>query len=284
MKKWTSTILALCMVLGIVCGIVPTNVEATENIVINGVDIGYAAGDYFSTTGKECTCHGRKTCGEASDCTCILVSGCCQCYGFALWCENKLFDANDVANPSKFESLGSIAAGSLTEENLKEYITAAPIGSHIRTNKSEHSMILYSKNENGFTVVQANGSNNNEYENHENCRIGTATYTWEEYVNCGYGKRGIEFIKFPVGTYDYLLNPVIQSPDASNTYSTGESITFSWKAVNNATSYQIGVKDMTTGENLTAKALGREDNEDNQITSTSCTLDSSYITAGHEIR
>ena len=56
-------------------------------------------------------------------------------------------------------------------------------------------MILFSKSDSGFTVVQANGSNNNEYSGHYNCRIGTATYTWSGYVNSTYGSRGIAFVK-----------------------------------------------------------------------------------------
>lgn len=168
---------------------------ASGNIIIDGVDIGYAAGSYFSTTGQQCACHGRNTCGEASDCTCIKVSGCCQCYGFALWCENKMYGCNDVSAPGNFTNIGSISAGSLDETKLKDLISKASIGAHIRTGGSAHSMILLSKSDSGFTVAQANGSNNNEYTGYFRCRIGTATYTWTEYCNSSYGTRGIAFIK-----------------------------------------------------------------------------------------
>ena len=217
-KRILCTILAVCTALMPMVIKTPTAyaAEQNDNIVIDGVDIGYAAGDYFSTTGKECVCHGRSTCGEASDCTCITVSGCCQCYGFALWCEQKMYSGyNDVKNPSKFKKVSGISAGTLTEENLKNYISSLPIGTHLRTNsisdtQSYHSMILMAKTAEGFTVAQANGGNNNEYSTYGKCRIGTATYTWEEYVNSGYGPRGFAFAKY-YNSWTDQYNPTVNA-------------------------------------------------------------------------
>ena len=154
-KKSVTHLLIICMLFATILS--PTfgiSARAASNLVINGKDIGYAPGSYFSTTGKQCSCHGRKSCGEASDCTCKIVSGCCQCYGFALWCQNKMYGYNDRSNPGNFYSLGSVAAGSLTASKLQSLIEQAPIGSHIRTKGSvQHSMILISKNSSGFTVA-----------------------------------------------------------------------------------------------------------------------------------
>ena len=213
MKKIISLVMALCMTLSLAVMGIPLHAAEEGNIIINGVDIGYAAGDYFSTTGEECSCHGRKSCGEASDCTCIVISGCCQCYGFALWCEQKLTNGyNDVKNPGMFHVVDGIAAGELTTDNLKSFIQSLPVGTHIRTNSvkdlySSHSMIIQKVTDDGFTVVQANGSNNNEYSEYAKCRIGTATYTWEEYLNSSYGKRGFEFAKYYLNWHeDYNPN------------------------------------------------------------------------------
>lgn len=197
-KKILSAVLTLVLTLPTVFSL---NVYAKSNITINGVDIGYAAGDYFSKNGKACTCHNQNKCApEKSGCNCKHVEGTAQCYAFALWCENKLWGYNDVSKPKNFQNIGSVSAGKLTTSKIKELITKAPIGSHIRTNETNHSMILISKNSNGFTIAQANGSNNNEYRYWSACRIGTATYTWSSYVKSTYGTRGIKFIKSPVST------------------------------------------------------------------------------------
>lgn len=200
-KKFLSLILCMAMVI-MLLPVGTVTVSAASNIKIRGVDIGYAVGDYFSKNGKACSCHNKGLCvPETSKCNCIHVAGCAQCYGFALWCENKMFGYNDVSSGKKFESFGYVAAGKLTSDKLKELIAKAPIGSHIRTNGSQHSMILYSKSSTGFSVVQANGSNNDTL-GYSPCRIGIATYTWSNYFTKGsnpYGKRGIAFIKYPTG-------------------------------------------------------------------------------------
>ena len=164
LRRWISSLLIILLAFSIDLGTwnsIP--VEAASNIKVGGIDIGYALGDYFSKNGKQCTCHGRHTCGQASDCNCKIVSGCCQCYGFALWVENKLFGYNDVSSRGNFTNYGSISAGSMNVTNLKKLISKAPIGSHIRTGGSQHSMIITEKTDNGFTIIQANGSNNNNY-------------------------------------------------------------------------------------------------------------------------
>lgn len=174
------------------------NPPASKNLKIGGVDIGYAAGQYFSENGKACTCHEKGICiNNPSKCNCILVNGTAQCYAFALWCENKMFGFNDKSKASKFKNAGSVSPGRLTESKIKSLISKVPVGAHIRTKGSSHSMILMSKNSKGFTVAQANGSNNKEYRGHYACRIGTSTYTWKSYVQSSYGKRGIAFIKYP---------------------------------------------------------------------------------------
>lgn len=230
MKKKLSVIMALVLCLSAMFSV---NVFANTNLKINGVNIGYAAGEYFSKTGKACTCHNQNKCvPEKSGCNCKHVEGTAQCYAFALWCENKLFGYNDVSSPNKFKNIGSVSAGKLTAAKIEELITAAPIGSHIRTNGSQHSMILMSKNGTGFTVAQANGSNNNEYKSWSACRIGTATYTWKSYVKSSYGSRGIAFIKAPV--------------DSSVNSSTSKSSKIKWPATSGIKTYVISTGNNTT--------------------------------------
>ena len=54
MKKITAIAMALFLAVANIA-ILPCKVEAASNLVINGVDIGYAPKQYFSETGKECT-------------------------------------------------------------------------------------------------------------------------------------------------------------------------------------------------------------------------------------
>ena len=199
-RKVISTVLLVIISLVMVLNswtIIPA--KAASNITIGGVDIGYALGDYFTRNGKQCTCHGRKSCGVASDCNCKIVSGACQCYGFALWCENKLFGYNDVSSKANFTNYGSISAGNMSAANVKALISKVPIGSHIRTGSNSygvaHSMIVTAKSDSGFTIIQANGSNNDNYSGYYRCRIGTTKYTWASYASSTYGKRGIASVK-----------------------------------------------------------------------------------------
>ena len=219
-----------------------------SHIKINGVDIGYAAGQYFSKNGKACKCHNQNKCvpEKKGQCNCKHVSGCAQCYGFALWCQNKLFGYNDVSKPSKFKSIGSVKAGKLTSaQTLKKLISSAPIGSHIRTYGNAHSMILMSKTSKGFTVAQANGSNNREFRSWSACRIGTATYTWNSYIKSTYGKRGIRFINIPKNYTAPKTTPAVKSAPSvksnQKSYTVGQSAKISWNKVTNATKYTLNI-------------------------------------------
>ena len=235
MKRILSLFMSLVIMTSLI-SISPITVNAASNIKINGVDIGYAAKEYFSENGKACTCHNKDIClVNYSKCNCIVVNAAVQCKGFALHCQNKLFGYNEKSKASEFKNVGSIAAGKVTTSNLKELITKSPIGSHIRTGSSAHSMVLIAKSDRGFTIAQANGSNNNEYSSWSACRIGTATYTWKSYVNSTYGKRGISYIKIPKNYVDKLYAPTIKSCKASS----DSAIKITWDEVTGAEKYKI---------------------------------------------
>lgn len=242
MKKFISIVLTIAFAFSMLTAL---PAAAASNIKIDGVDIGYAAGQYFSENGKACTCHNKGICvPKKAGCNCKHVEGTAQCYGFALWCENKLYGCNDVSSSNKFKTIGSsVAAGKLTASKLKELINEAPIGSHIRTNKgsaSEHSMILISKSSTGFTIAQANGSNNNEYTSWAACRIGTATYTWDSYIKSTYGARGIQFIK----AYKNSSNGASNNSGSSNSNSSNSTV--KWPATSKIKTYVKSTGNDTT--------------------------------------
>lgn len=179
--------------------------NTNSGFVINGVNIGYAAGSYFTDNGKACTDHGTKgihsyTNEKACNCICTYNGkslGAVQCFGFARYVQSKLYGVNSYNSPGSFYKMSGayVSAGSLTASKLKTIITSAKVGAHIRTNGSAHSMIITNITDKGFSIIQCNGSNNNEYSGYSACRIGTCTYTWSSYVSSTYGKRGISYIE-----------------------------------------------------------------------------------------
>lgn len=179
--------------------------ETAKGYVIDGVDIGYQAGEYFTDNGKACTDHSTKGIHsyyneQACNCICTYDGkslGAVQCFGFARYVQTKLYGVNSFNAPSRFEKVAGsyVAAGRLTETKLKELVTEAGVGAHLRTKSGGHSMIITDITNEGFTIIQCNGSNNQEYSGYYACRIGTYIYTWDSYVNTTYGKRGLEFIE-----------------------------------------------------------------------------------------
>lgn len=169
------------------------------------MNIGYKPGSYFTDNGKACTDHSKKgihsfTNEAACNCICTYNGkslGAVQCFGFARYVQSKLYGVNSYNSPNSFYKLSNayVAPGKLTAQKLKTIITSAKVGTHIRTNGSAHSMIITNITNNGFNIIQCNGSNNKEYSGYSGCRIGTYTYTWSDYVNSTYGKRGINFIE-----------------------------------------------------------------------------------------
>ena len=184
-----------------------TNVSTntSSGYIINGVNIGYSAGSYFTDNGRACTDHSTKgihsyTNERACNCICTYngkALGAVQCYGFARYVQTKLYGVNSYNAPSKFYKLAgsNVASGTLTAAKIKSLVQTAGVGAHIRTNGSQHSMIITNITNDGFTIIQCNGSNNQEYSGYYACRIGSYTYTWNSYVNSTYGQRGLSFIE-----------------------------------------------------------------------------------------
>jgi hypothetical protein len=181
------------------------NGNSANGYVINGVNIGYKAGSYFTDDGKACTDHSRSgihSYTNESACNCICryngqSLGAVQCFGFARYVQTKLYGVNSYNSPDSFYKMSNayVKAGSLTASKLKSLITSAKVGAHLRTNGTAHSMIITNITNDGFSIIQCNGSNNKEYSGYYACRIGTYTYTWSSYVKSTYGARGINFIE-----------------------------------------------------------------------------------------
>ena len=189
-----------------------TNNSGTKSnaIKVKGVALDYALGEYFTDDGKECSsCHGGHSGNYATNenycnCKCTAVIngktvklGGIQCLGFARYVQSKVYGYNSYDSSKKFTKISGscVSASNMSASKVKSLINSAGVGAHIRTKSSAHSMIVTEITSTGFTVVQANGSNNANYSGHDNCRIGKSTYTWSSYVSSTYGKRGIEYIE-----------------------------------------------------------------------------------------
>ena len=109
-----------------------------------------------------------------------------QCYGFACYCEMKLYGSCYHTNKSHFPNLSGSVNVKPNASQLKSLITKAGAGAHLRT-KSGHSMIIAGVTSTGFTVIDANASGN--------CKVELRTYTWSSYLSTSFGKSGIAWIE-----------------------------------------------------------------------------------------
>ena len=104
----------------------------------------------------------------------------------------KLYGCHDKNAPSRFKDVsGTVSAGNLNANKLKSLVTSAGVGAHLRTGGSNHSMAIIGVTSDNFSIVDANSDGKNT--------IRVKTYTWSEYMNSTYGKRGLLYIKKYVG-------------------------------------------------------------------------------------
>lgn len=184
-------------------------------ILIGDVSIPFAEympGTYFTKNGTACTCHNNASVNCVANgvyCNCtryVTVEGkqidllAVQCIGFARYCFYRIFGFIDHPQLSSnlYYNAGSLSYGQVTATSVKQLFSALKPGAHIRFNlaASQHSVILLSQFDGGFTVYQCNSGGNGIPQ--ENCIISTKTYTWESFASYAY--RGIEFANMP---YNY---------------------------------------------------------------------------------
>lgn len=199
LTKFLNRGLALLLVAITVISLIPASVQevkAAENITINGIDIGYADGNYFTKSGKSCKnnywsngrCHKNGVCTAAthSQCNClriVTVNGkkidlcATQCFGFARYCQLIVYGTFDALTPSKFRTIAGIT--SVTANNIRAALQDAAPGTHVRTKTTKkeygHSFVIISVSSTGVIICEANKDGY--------CRISTASYTWQGLAN-----------------------------------------------------------------------------------------------------
>lgn len=207
MKKFLSLVLTVIMLFSVVpmtnLGI---EANAASNIIINGVNIGYAEGSYFTKDGKSCAttafsngrCHKHDICEDATDsrCNCMRywpsISNCkvdllaSQCFGFARYCQWRVYGYHDGNSKSKFTNLtGTISASNCTASTLKSKLSGCAPATHIRTGDGEHSISIISVDDANVRVADCNRLGY--------CKIQTYSYTWSSLATYLKGRGGIEY-------------------------------------------------------------------------------------------
>ena len=169
--------------------------EESKNIIINGVDIGYADGDYFTKNGESCYneefedfhCHQQGICdasgegcncmrywpsGYPEDCKVDLLST--QCMGFARYCQWAVYGYHEAQKPKKFFRF----AFNLTAEDCdpismqNTFLNCAP-ATHIRIGNDAHSICVVSTDYDGIVIAEGN------YDSY--CGIREIRYSWKAF-------------------------------------------------------------------------------------------------------
>ena len=206
-KRIVAFLLALILIVSVLPTTgVPEVQAATGNIVINGIDIGYADGGYFTKNGSSCAssywasgrCHGHDICVDATNahCNCMRywpsISNCqvdlcaSQCMGFARYCQWKVYGVYDAQNYSKFTDLtGNLSASQCTASTLKTKLLGCAPATHIRTGDGGHSLVIRNSTDYGVDLSEAN------YDGY--CRIRNITYSWAGFAEYLQGRSGVKY-------------------------------------------------------------------------------------------
>ena len=185
--------------------------QATGNIVISGVDIGYAVGDHFTKDGQSCyntywapiegkqRCHKHDVCELARDphCNCMRYWPCyekcqidlqgSQCLGFARFCEWKVYGSIETgSSTSQFHRI-SDAAQNVTASSMKALLLGCAPATHVRLARTDgHSISIVSTDENGLYFVDCNSDGF--------CKIVDHYYSWESFAGYVNSSSGITYV------------------------------------------------------------------------------------------
>ena len=211
--------LAICLCLTMLPAMT-MQAEAASNIVINGIDIGYANGSYFTKNGSTCkdnnnyhsdgtakaTCHNRRgyDCAKTTDpsCNCMRywptgsASTCqidlkaSQCFGFARYCQWKVYGTYDLNSPSAFTDItGDISSANCTGTYLKQKLINCAPATHLRTFSSVkgwgHSICIISATDYGVNFADCNSDGC--------CIVRYRTMSWDELATFVKGYGGVDY-------------------------------------------------------------------------------------------
>ena len=181
-----------------------SSTNTSSKITLNGVTLPFSNyppyASYFTKNGRACTCHPRNQClANGSSCNCLRYIkhngytfdlAATQCFGFARYCQLKVFGHTDGNEPGKYTNAlgGAWNSGAFTANDIMRVFIEYGAGGHIRT-KSGHSLFVISVNATGFTTYECNTNN-------KDCLVYTRDWTWATFYNL-VKARGIYYYKIP---------------------------------------------------------------------------------------
>ena len=272
-KRIASLFTSLLMIVSLMVVMPTMSVSATNNIIIAGIDIGYSNGSYFTKNGKSCAtmsgywsngrCHKNGVCDSATsykcNCmryyptgnpnTCQVDLKASQCWGFARYCEWKVYGFHDGLSASKFKTtVGKTNANSCTESYIKSKFYNIAVASHLRTGDGGHSLSIISTDESGVIWVDCNSDGY--------CKVIVHNQTWAQFANYLKGRSGISYVYSFIGGKGSAEASSKPGKSAINV-KTGTSYkctTFNWTASSNTKVYSIKIHKNGTlfKENTTA--------------------------------
>ena len=272
-KRIASLFTSLLMIVSLMVVMPTMSVSAANNIIIAGIDIGYSNGSYFTKNGKSCAtmsgywsngrCHKNGVCDSATsykcNCmryyptgnpnTCQVDLKASQCWGFARYCEWKVYGFHDGLSASKFRTtVGKTNANSCTESYIKSKFYNIAVASHLRTGDGGHSLSIISTDESGVIWVDCNSDGY--------CKVIVHNQTWAQFANYLKGRSGISYVYSFIGGKGSAEASSKPGKSAINV-KTGTSYkctTFNWTASSNTKVYSIKIHKNGTlfKENTTA--------------------------------
>ena len=272
-KRIASLFTSLLMIVSLMVVMPTMSVSAANNIIIAGIDIGYSNGSYFTKNGKSCAtmsgywsngrCHKNGVCDSATsykcNCmryyptgnpnTCQVDLKASQCWGFARYCEWKVYGFHDGLSASKFKTtVGKTNANSCTESYIKSKFYNIAVVSHLRTGDGGHSLSIISTDESGVIWVDCNSDGY--------CKVIVHNQTWAQFANYLKGRSGISYVYSFIGgkgSAEASSKPG-RSAISVKTGTSYKCTTFNWTASSNTKVYSIKIHKNGTlfKENTTA--------------------------------
>lgn len=133
----------------------------------------YPAGSYYSTTGKECTCH-KADFSCSSNCVCKYYCGAKQCMGFAFEVYDKKH-SNECYTSAK-TTWKTSSDRSISVDEAKSLFMNAPKGTYARVilrGGVEHSIAICNTTASNISIYHANYDGK--------CKVSYDILSWEEF-------------------------------------------------------------------------------------------------------
>ena len=204
-------------------------------------------GTFFSKDGKACTCH------NSPPAYCIDSVGYCNCMryyptGYKETCEVDLLGAQCFAfarmvfytcfgfidhsmNSSLYYNVGTLARGAVTANTVKELLTKAAPGAHVRLSAG-HSVSILTMDDDFIVIYHGNAGGDGVAS--APCVVSTRRYTWEQFAAAA--AAGIQFVNMP---YSYPETSVVLTEKETGYYRIKENLNL--RAEPNTVSEILGV-------------------------------------------